>query len=440
MKKTHKAGIIATLLVTLLSLMMAVPVLAVEPRTSTIEPRDGETTKINQPFLDVSEDGDDAARIKFGQSLLYAGNNVVNSASTGGLLLSFGNRMEVRGVGEYGIAAANILEVSGVTEKDLFAAGNFIHLTQDAEIGRDVYLAGNDIKIESNLNGNVAITASKVTFSDVTIDGDVNLDVEQIIFSGDVSILGTLVYNEDAQISGLDDATIAHVQTYAAISTTVSAVELWLSQAIEAVGTFIVALILIIVFPMLKERIAAESSTQRFGINFLNGLGLLVLAPVLSILLMVSVFGMKAGLLLLAAWFIVVCITGVFTGMWLGRSVVEKLFRSHAPFAVEAAVGILILGCLALIPGVDAIVSFFSVVFGAGLMVSCVRPSKTKENEPATGKTVEPLENPFRGQNKKTTTKSSSSQKPAAKSVAAKPKKTGNTKATKPTRKPSKKK
>ncbi len=439
MKQPYKVGLIATLLMMLSALMVAVPVLAVEPRTSMIEPRDGGATEINQPFLDVSEDGDNVARIKFGQSLLYAGNNVVNSASTDGLLLSFGNRMEVRGVGEYGIAAANILEISGVIEKDLFAAGNLVHLTKDAEIGRDIYLAGNDINIESDLNGNVAITASKVTFSDVTIDGDINLDVEQIVFSGSVSILGTLVYNEDAQVSGLDNASIAHVQTYAAANIEASAGELWMSQAIDAIGTLIVTLILIIIFPRLKDRIAAESSMQRFGMNFLNGLGFLALVPVLSILLMISVFGMKAGLLLLATWLIIVCVTGVFTGMWLGRLVVEKLFRSHAPFIVEAAVGILILGCLALIPGADAIASFLSVVFGTGLIISCIRPSKTKEIEPTTSESVEPLENPFRGQNKKSATKPSP-KKPTAKSVAAKTKKTGSTKAAKPMRKPSKKK
>jgi len=416
----------------LLSLIVAVPALAVEPRDSEATETD------NQPFLDAREDGDGVARIKFGQSLLYAGNNAVNSASTDGLLFSFGNRMEVRGVGEYNIAAANILEIGGVTEKDLFAAGNLIHLTKEAEIGRDVYLAGNDINIESNLSGNIAITANKVTFTDVTIDGDVNLDARQIVFGQDVSILGTLTYNEDAQVSGLDMASTAHVQTYTAVDAGMSAEELWLSQAIEVIGTFIVALILIIAFPRLKARIAAESNAQRFGMNFLNGLGVLVFIPVLAILLMISVFGMKAGLLLLATWFVVVCITGVFTGMWLGHLIVERLFRSHAPFVVEAAVGILILGCLALIPGVDVVVSFFSVVFGAGLMVSCVRPSKTKEVE-STKESTKSLENPFRGQNKKPTAEPNS-KKPATKSATVKTKKPGSVKATKPTRKPSKKK
>lgn len=432
MKRPCKIGLVATLLVALLSLVVAIPALAVEPRSGS------KTTETDQLFLDAREDGDGVARIKFGQSLLYAGNDAVNSASTDGLLFSFGNRMEVRGTGEYNIAAANILEIGGVTEKDLFAAGNLVHLTKDAEIGRDVYLAGNDINIESSLRGNLAATANKVTFAGVAIGGDVNLDAGQIIFGQDVSILGTLVYNEDAQVSGLDGASIAHVQTYAAAEATVSAGELWLSQAIEAIGTFVVALILIIVFPRLKDRIAAESNVQRFGMNFLNGLGFLVLVPILSILLMISILGMKAGLLLLAAWFVVVCTTGVFTGMWLGHLIVEKLFRNHAPFVLEAAIGILLLGCLALIPGVDEIVSFFSAIFGAGLMIGCVRQPKAKEVE-LTKESVKPLENPFRGQNKKLAT-GANSKKPVTKSTPAKAKKPGSTKATKPTRKPSKKK
>lgn len=437
MKRSCKIGLITTLLLALVSLVVATPVLAVEPREGA-PAKDIVATADDQPFLGLDEEDDDAARIKFGQNLLYAGNDVVNSALTDGLLFSFGNRMEVRGAGEYNIAAANILEVHGATEKDLFAAGNLVHLAEDAEIGRDVYLAGNEVRIESDLNGNAAITASKVTFKNVTIDGDVNLDAGQIIFGQNVKILGTLVYNENAQVTGLDSASIAHTETYVDAETKASAGELWLAQAIGAIGTFIVALILIIVFPKLKERIAAEANVQRFGIDFLSGLGFLALVPILSILLMISIFGMKAGLLLLAAWFLIVCLTGVFTGLWLGHITVEKLFRSRAPFVVEAIVGILLLGCLALVPGVNIFVSFFSVVFGTGLLISCVRPSKAKEVE-SIDKTPKPLENPFRGQSKKATTKSSA-KKPVAKSAPAKVKKPGSTKATKPTRKPSQKK
>lgn len=427
MKRFYKFGILTALLLALVSLVVAVPVSAAE----------------HQPFLSTVEDGEDTARIEFGQNLLYAGNNAVNSASAKGLMFSFGNRMEIQGEGEYSIAAANILEIHGITQKDLFAAGNLIHLAEDAKIGRDVYLAGNEVRISSNLSGNLAATASKITFSNVTIDGDVNLAAEQIIFNENVSIRGTLVYNDDAKVSGLDHAAIANVETYIDAEAEVTAAELWTAQAIEAAGTFIIALILIIVFPRLKERIATESTIQRFGSNFLSGLGFLVLVPILSIFLMISILGMKAGLLLLVAWFLLVCLTGVFTGMWLGYLVVEKLLRSRAPFVVEAAVGILILGCLALIPGVDMIAPFVSVIFGTGLIVSCVRPPKSEQapiEEP-----TKPLENPFRGQNKKSSTKvAKASAKSNAKKTVAKNtptlNKSSNNKATKPTRKPSRKK
>lgn len=436
MKQLCKSGLMLALLMTLVALVAAVPVFALEPyegaRTSVVEPRDGVSTNSNQPFLNLDTEDDDVVRIKLGRGLLYLGNDVVNSASTDGLLFSFGNRMSVRGVGEYGIAAANILEISGVVEKDLFAAGNLVHVTQDAEIGRDVYLAGNDVTLGSDISGNVAVAASKISFANTTISGDVNLSTGQIIFGQNVAILGTLVYNEDAQVSGIDNISVAHIQTYAATKAEPSASELWMSQAIEVIGTIITALVLIVVFPKLKDRIVAETNAQRFGMNFLNGLGFLVLLPVLSILLMISVFGMKAGLLLLAAWFIVVCITGVFTGMWLGHLIVEKLFRSNAPFMVEAAVGIIVLGCLALIPGIDAATSFFSVVFGTGLLVSCVRPPKAKEMQP-TSDPAKTLENPFRGQGQKHAAKSST-KKPASKTAA------NSAKSTNPTRKPSKKK
>lgn len=438
MKRSSRISLAAALLIALISLVVAVPTLAVEPREAA-------PTENNQPFLMTSEEDDDVARVQFGQNLLYAGNNVTNSASANGLLFSFGNRIDVRGNGEYGIAAANILEIHGTTQKDLFAAGNLISLVEGVEVGRDVYLAGNEVQIESDLSGNVAIAASKVTFKNATIVGDVNLSVAQVVFGENVSILGTLVYNDDAEVLGLDNAEIANVKPYATAKREASAAELWTAQAIEVVGTFIVALVLIIVFPRLKDRIAAESTTQRFGADFLGGLGFLALAPILSILLMISVFGVKAGLLILAVWFLVVCLTGVFTGLWLGHLIVEKLFRSHIPFAIEAAIGILILGCCALVPGLDTLVSFFSVVFGTGLMIACIRPPKAETATP--DQPAKPLENPFRGQSAKMATKSSdkstkktNAKKSIAQSSLTKTAKSGATKSTKPTRKTAQKK
>lgn len=434
MKQFHRIGLVSALLLALVSLVVAAPALAAEPREGA--PAKDVVATSDQPFLGLDGE-DDMARIKFGQNLLYAGNDVVNSASADGLLFSFGNRMEVRSAGEYNIAAANILEIHGVTEKDLFAAGNLVHLAKDAEIGRDVYLAGNEVRIESDLNGNAAITASKVTFKDVTINGDVNLDAGKIVFDQGVTILGTLVYNEGAEVTGLDGASIAHTETYIESEAEMTAGELWAAQAIEVVGTFIVALILIIVFPKLKGRIAAESNVQRFGVNFLSGLGFLALVPIFSILLIISIFGIKAGLLLMAVWFLTICFTGVFTGLWLGHITIEKLFRSRAPFVVEAIVGILLLGCLELVPGLNIFVSFFSVVFGTGLLISCVRPPKARATE-LISESTETFENPLRSQNKKSATKTNT-KKLAAKSAPAKVKKPGSTKAIKPTRKPSQK-
>lgn len=431
MKRFYKVGLIVPL-IALISAMATMPVFAVEPS-------DDVSSRQNEAFLSLDEEDNGVARIRFGNNLLYAGNDAVNSATVSGLLLSLGNRMEVRGNGEYNVAAANILEIHGITKKDLFAAGNVVLIANDAKIGHDVYIAGNEIRVESDLSGNLAIAASKITFVGVTIDGDVNLNANQIVFEGEVSISGTLTYNNNAEISGQDNASIMNIETYTAATHEASAAELWAAQAIEAVGTLIVALILIVAFPGLKKRIAAESDLQRFGTNFLSGLGFLIIVPVLSILLMISVFGMKAGLMLLVAWFFVVCLTGVFTGLWLGRLIVERIFRSRAPFAIEAAIGILVLNCLLLIPGADMLTSFFSVVFGAGLMVSCIRPPKEKPNILSDQQTVQLLENPFRGQSAKQQSAKTSS-KTKTTSSGTKARNSKQTKAKSPTRKSAQKK
>lgn len=67
-------------------------------------------------------------------------------------------------------------------------------------------------------------------------------------------------------------------------------------------------------------------------------------------------------------------------------------------------IGLTIASLIALVPGLNTLASFFSVIFGTGLMISCVRPSKTKETK-SVDESNNSLENPFRNQSKKTTVK-----------------------------------
>lgn len=105
---------------------------------------------------------------------------------------------------------------------------------------------------------------------------------------------------------------------------------------------------------------------------------------------------------------------------------------------MESAIGIMIMGCIALVPGLNTLASFFSVIFGTGLMISCVRPSKTKGTK-SVDESNNSLENPFRDQSKKTTVKPGT-RKSAIKPATTKNRKPSSTKPTSSAHKPSRKK
>ena len=74
---------------------------------------------------------------EYNSSVVFAGNKLDDSAVVHGIGFDFGNEIESKGTYEYGFQAANKVIVSGNYEKDLFAFGNEILLTNEAKIARD---------------------------------------------------------------------------------------------------------------------------------------------------------------------------------------------------------------------------------------------------------------------------------------------------------------
>ena len=134
-------------------------------------------------------------------TVFYGGDsfNSTKGSEINGMAFFFGNNASVNGSSEYLFLAGNNISFNGTVLNDAFIAGNVIEIGADAKLKRDVYIAGDTVTINSNVERNLKIGADTVTINGI-INGDVYLAADTINIENNTTINGTLTYNEDAKI------------------------------------------------------------------------------------------------------------------------------------------------------------------------------------------------------------------------------------------------
>lgn len=322
----------------------------------------------------IAED-DDSATFRMGRNLFFFGNNVFGKADTNGLLFSFGNKVSLKGKSDYAFIAGNSVTYNSETAKDLFVAGNIITISAPGKVGRDVFATGNQINVRDiDLPHDFAAGANQVTFHNVKIAGDVNLDVASVVFDGSVEIAGKLIVNSGADITGWGNVTYSELEKYENIDVEPTATEILVGKLISIASLFLAMVLAIALFPDIKQRVENQLSVAQFGKNLVIGLCVLVFIPILSIFLLMSFIGAPVGIILIALYSIMVYLSQGFSGLWLGKLILEKGFNFNANAFIEALFGIVIIVALSALPGVSALTWMLSTLLGLGLILQSVDP------------------------------------------------------------------
>ena len=310
---------------------------------------------------------------------LIAGNTVINKAEVDGLSLIAGNDLTLEGSAPYGFFAGNNILVNEKIEKDLFVAGSNITIGSDAEIGRDAYIAGNVIRIKTDLNRDLRAGGTSIDLSGVTIKGDAYLAAERIIMDSETVIEGKLSYPEESEIQNLDKAKVGSTEI---IKTTKVEIEYTMVDRVRditigAITSFLTLTILFLVVPGVKEKLDNSGITPG-SILKKTGIGLvtLVSVPIISIIAMITVVLIPVSLITLILYIISLYISSLLVYYVVGNEICKKLNKENKYLAF--IIGILIFKLIKFIPVIGGLTSFICLLYGMGLIVYLL--SKKKSN------------------------------------------------------------
>ena len=303
-------------------------------------------------------------------SVFAAGDRVKANANIHGIYFGAGSSVDLSGKVSYGFVAGQSVNVEGEVENDLFAAGGAIVINKDAKLNRDAYLVANNVDIRANISGNVFVSASIVTLENVTIDGDLKVNSNQLIINDNVNIKGTLYVNEKTFISNEDKITCGNKVVGKDYDVDFKTK---LNDTILSVLTMIfTAIVLALVFPKLFKKLSYKLSVKDVFTRAFVGLSFLVIAPIFVLLLFISSVGAVLGVILVLLYILSLVISMTLVSYVIGHSMYTKLCKQKENLYVELIIGVLLVKFVELIPYFGSLFFMFGFIYGLGLLYKLV--------------------------------------------------------------------
>lgn len=270
------------------------------------------------------------------------------------------------------VAGGNVV-ISAPVAGDLMVAGGTVNVSQAATVGGDFWAGAGALNLNSNVKGNVKIAGGEILINS-EIGGDVEIQVdEKLVFGPQSKILGKVSYWGAKEAVIQDGAEVGQIEFHKRESAKAAAkfnlgrifgVFLFVKMA----ALFIVALIALKLFGKTAHSIVSRSyaiTWASLGVGFLG----LIAIPVAVIILLATVVGFLAGLILLFWFIMALIVSSIFATLFVG-SLVERWLLKHTETKLTwktAIWGVVVGAIITLIPVVGGLAMFaiYLITFGS---------------------------------------------------------------------------
>ena len=264
---------------------------------------------------------------------------------------------------------SRMAQISGTFGNSLTAMGTTVKIDPSATVARNMLCLGENIITEGTVAGNVRIVAQKATLGG-KIAGDVSVAAQEIVVLPGTMIGGNLSYTAPKELVLSPSVTLGGKLTRAFEA---PPPKQFLKPSLLGHFTFAIAALLTgmafgSVFPRYTAHTVNLLRTAR-GACLLTGLAALFLIPISAFLLIFTFVGLPLSILLFLFYLILLYLSKVAVGLWLGGLILRRKEISKRNLAATLAVGLFILYILTAFVAVSAVVSILIAIYGLGALL-----------------------------------------------------------------------
>lgn len=306
--------------------------------------------------------------------LVAAGGELRIAAPVAGDLVAVGGTLRISAAAAQDLyAAGGQVELEGQVARNARVAGGSVSLAPQARIAGNASLAGGRIEVLGAVGGYLQAAGGRVLI-DGRVEGDVEAAAGELELGPQARIAGKLRYRSgaplrqdaDAQVQGGIERLEMPMRHVAERSPAPAAFGIW------TLGLMALAAVLVAAMPAFFGRVA-DAARGRFGWSLLAGFLALVAIPAAIAVLLVTVIGIPLALLAALGYLALLLVGYVAAGIALGNLALRKWLAARAARkgwrALSAALGVLAIGIVALIPWLGALAAFLALIAGMGALV-----------------------------------------------------------------------
>jgi len=317
-----------------------------------------------------------------GGSVLISGNVSDDIVAGGGSITILGDSN-----GDVRVVGGNIL-IAGDVSGELIITGGSVVVSPDVSVGKDVVVAGGQISIDGDVEGDVQAIGGVVTING-HVYGDVQAKVDNTLTIGDGAVIdGALAYSaRNAETLRIGDGAVVAGGTVFTEVETISGRDKAAGEAKNYIFAFIgvffifkilacavTALVLVWLFKNFSNTVVknvVKTPLRMLGKGFVT----LVVVPVASILLFMTLFGVPLGVVTVLSYGLLLLISSIYAGVIAGAWTSLLIHKLDTPVITWRNVigGVALLTVVKLIPLVGWIAGLGILLVSLGSIVDSMQ-------------------------------------------------------------------
>ena len=319
--------------------------------------------------------------------LIVAGSEIVIDGRIEGDLVAFGGKITISGdvegdvvalggdvviegdVEDDAVLASGDIKISGDVGDNLLAASGSFKMDDGSSVGRDAFIAGGMIDVYGDVFRNLFVSGGNVVIGGSVL-GNVTLEADGAprIASG-AEIGGDVNYTSREDIIIEDGASVpGNVNKKLPVEHERSDFERFNERLMGFLSIFIVGFILVRFLPVYTRNVCNNLKKSAFSCG-LWGIAGLIVAPVVALLLMVTVIGLPLGLILVCAYIIVIYVSKVYVSVFVGKFFLNMAGSRSDSLVLMLVLGLLLFELIGLVPTLSGFIGLLVVVFGFGAIL-----------------------------------------------------------------------
>lgn len=264
--------------------------------------------------------------------------------------------------------AGRLVQVAGTVHGSLTAAGTTVKIEPSASVAKNILCLGDHVISEGSVAGHARLIAQKATLGGKTA-GNVSVAAQDIVVLPGTAIGGNLVYTAPRELVLPPTVQLGGelIRTFAAVPP---------RRILKPLGThflfgaaaLLAGLVFCGLFPRYTEG-AVNALRTAPGPCLLTGAAALVLIPTTALVLLFTLIGLPLSLLLFLFYFILLYLSKIAAGLWIGALVLRRKELSKRTLFSTLAAGLLILYALTAVKAASLLVGLAVSVFGLGALI-----------------------------------------------------------------------